>query len=311
MVQFIDRHRGDYGVEPICEVLPIAPSTYYEHKARQADPERCSDRGKQDVVVRGHIRRIWQDNYQVYGVRKVWQALIREDRKRQQQDRLQVARCRVDRLMHQMGLSGVVRGKKFTTTVGDDTVPRPADLVDRDFVATRPNQLWVSDLTYVATWRGFVYAAFVIDTFARRIVGWRVSRSLRTDLALDALEQALYDRGDINDTLVHHSDRGVQYLSIRYTERLAEAGIEPSVGSRGDSYDNAMAESVIGLFKTEVIRRRGPWRNLEDVEFATLEWVSWYNNRRLLEPIGYVPPVEHEEEYYRRQEESVEVAGVN
>jgi transposase InsO family protein len=311
MVQFIDRHRGDYGVEPICEVLPIAPSTYYEHKARQAHPERCSDRAKQDVVVRGHIRRIWQDNYQVYGVRKVWQALIREDRKRQQQDRLQVARCRVDRLMHQMGLSGVVRGKKFTTTVGDDTVPRPADLVDRDFVATRPNQLWVSDLTYVATWRGFVYVAFVIDTFARRIVGWRVSRSLRTDLALDALEQALYDRGDINDTLVHHSDRGVQYLSIRYTERLAEAGIEPSVGSRGDSYDNALAESVIGLFKTEVIRRRGPWRNLEDVEFATLEWVSWYNNRRLLEPIGYVPPAEHEEEYYRRQEEPVEVAGLN
>jgi transposase InsO family protein len=213
--------------------------------------------------------------------------------------------------MHEMGLRGATRGRKFKTTIGDDSAARPSDLVERNFTTTRPNQLWVADLTYVATWRGFVYVAFVIDTYARRIVGWRTSSSLRSDLALDALEQAIYDRpAQDSDRLVHHSDRGVQYLSIRYTERLAEAGIEPSVGSKGDSYDNALAESVIGLFKTEVIRRRGPWRSLEDVEFAVLEWVSWYNNRRLLEPIGYVPPGEHEEAYYRGQQIPAEMAGV-
>jgi putative transposase len=297
MVSFIEDHRGQYGVEPICEVLPIALSTYYEHKARQADPGRLSARAKRDGVLKGHIRRIWEDNFKVYGVRKVWRQLKREGIGG---DRL--ARCTVTRLMRQMGLRGAVRGKKCRTTISDDSAARPLDLVDRDFRASRPNELWVSDLTYVATWRGFAYAAFVIDAYARRIVGWRVSSALRTDLVLDALEQALYDRPDSElDRLVHHSDRGVQYLSIRYTERLAEAGIEPSVGSIGDSYDNALAESVIGLFKTEVIRRRGPWRSVEDVELATLEWVDWFNNRRLLEPIGYVPPAEHEEAYYSRQ----------
>ena len=301
MVWFIDTYRGVYGVEPICAVLPIAPSTYYEHKARQADPERLPARARRDQVLKGHIRRVRQENFEVYGVRKVWRQLKRE--------RIDVARCTVGRLMREMGLRGAVRGRTVKTTAADDSRVQPPDLVDRDFTATRPNQLWVSDLTYVATWGGFVYVAFVIDVFARTIVGWRASSSLRSDLALDALEQALYAR-PYTDRLVHHSDRGVQYLSIRYTERLADAGIEPSVGSVGDSYDNALAESVIGLFKTEVIRRRGPWRHLEAVEFATLEWVDWFNNRRLLEPIGYVPPVEFEEMYYRGQEGQAIVAGL-
>lgn len=301
MVSFIDDHRGDYGVEPICEVLPIAPSTYYEQKARQADPRRLPPRAQRDEVLKAEIRRVWKNNFSVYGARKVWRQLNREG--------FDVGRCTVERLMGRIGLQGAVRGKKFKTTVSADNVIRPPDLVERDFTATRPNQLWVADLTYVATWSGFVYVAFVIDTFARRIVGWRASRSLRTDLALDALEQALWARPDTAD-LVHHSDRGVQYLSIRYTERLAEAGIEPSVGSRGDSYDNAMAESVIGLFKTEVIRKQGPWRNLEAVEFATLEWVDWFNNQRLLEPIGYLPPAELEALYYRDQESLAAVVGL-
>ncbi len=302
MVSFIDDYRETCGVEPICRMLPIAPSTYYEHKAREADPERRPPRAKRDAVLRDHIRRVWDDNFQVYGVRKVWRQLHRED--------IAVARCTVERLMRDTGLQGAVRGRKFKTTVPDNTAVRPADLVDRNFTATQPNQLWVADLTYVATWSGFVYVAFVIDVFARTIVGWQVSGSLRTDLALDALEQALHARPDI-DRLVHHSDRGVQYLSIRYTERLAEAGIEPSVGSVGDSYDNALAESVIGLFKTEVIRRRGPWRHLEAVEFATLDWVHWFNNQRLLEPIGNIPPVEYEQEYYRTQDAPAMMAGVN
>ena len=213
--------------------------------------------------------------------------------------------------MRDLGMRGAVRGRHFKTTIPDDSAARPLDLVDRDFTASRPNELWMSDLTYVATWRGFVYVAFVIDAFARRIVGWRASSSLRSDLALDALEQALYDRQeDSAERLVHHSDRGVQYLSIKYTERLAQVGIEPSVGSQGDSYDNALAESVIGLFKTEVIRRRGPWRSLEDVEFATLEWVAWFNHSRLLEPIGYVPPAEHEEAYYRHQQAPAELVAL-
>jgi len=303
MVSFIDAHRCEYGVEPICGVLPIAPSTYYEHKAREADPSRLPPRERRDAVLREEVGRVWEENRCVYGVRKVWRQLKREG--------VVVARCTVERLMGDMGLSGAVRGKAFRkTTVIDEAAARPADLVNRDFTVARPNQLWVADLTYVATWRGFVYIAFVIDAYSRSIVGWRASSSLRTDLALDALEQAIYARPDTND-LVHHSDRGVQYLSIRYTERLAEAGIEPSVGSRGDSYDNALAESVIGLYKTEVIRRRGPWRHLEAVEFATLEWVGWFNNRRLLEPIGYLPPAEYEEAYYRREGEEAAVAGVN
>ena len=301
MVSFIDEHRGQYGVEPICRVLPIAPSTYYELKARAADPGRLPARAQRDTVLRTSIVRVWDENHQVYGCRKVWRQLRREG--------TGVARCTVERLMRGMGLQGVVRGRTFKTTIGDDSALRPADLVRREFTATRPNELWVADLTYVATWNGFVFVAFVIDVYARRIVGWRVSSSLRTDLALDALEQALYARPGIND-LVHHSDRGIQYVSIRYTERLAEAGIEPSVGSVGDSYDNALAESVIGLYKTEVIHRRGPWRNLDAVEYATLEWVDWFNNRRLLEPIGYMPPAEFEEAYYRSQADPAMVVGL-
>ena len=301
MVSFVDDQREVYGVEPICKVLPIAPSTYYEQKVRQADPGRSPPRAHRDAVLHPEIRRVWDANFQVYGARKVWRQLNREG--------FEVARCTVERLMREMGLQGAVRGRKFKTTASDDGAVRPADLVDRDFTADRPNQLWVADLTYVATWRGFVFVAFVIDVFSRTIVGWRASSSLRTDLALDALEQALWARPD-TDHLVHHSDRGVQYLSIRYTERLAEAGIEPSVGSVGDSYDNALAETVIGLYKTEVIRRRGPWRNLEAVEFATLEWVDWFNNRRLLEPIGNIPPVEFEELYYQNLEGLAVVAGL-
>jgi transposase InsO family protein len=292
MTSFIDEHRDSYGVEPICDVLPIAPSTYYEQKARQTDPSRLPERARRDAVLREDIQRVWRENFSVYGPRKVWRQLKREG--------FEVARCTIERLMRDLGLRGAVRGRTFKTTITDDSASRPADLVRRDFTASRPNQLWVADLTYVATWRGFVYVAFVIDVFARRIVGWRASGSLRTDLALDALEQALYERPGVED-LVHHSDHGVQYLSIRYTERLAEAGIEPSVGTVGDSYDNAMAESVIGLYKTEVIWSRGPWRGVEDVEFATLEWVDWFNNRRLLEPIGYIPPAELEQMYYRNQ----------
>ncbi len=290
MVTFIEENREEFGVEPICAVLPIAPATYFTHRARRRDPERRPERQKRDEELRVAIRRVWDDNFAVYGAEKVWRQLRREG--------VSVARCTVERLMCEMGLRGAVRGRAFkVTTVADESAHRPPDLVQRDFVATRPNQLWVADITYVATWAGFAYVAFVIDVFSRSIVGWRVSSSLRSDLALDALEQALYARPWTND-LVHHSDRGVQYLSIRYTERLAEAGIEASVGSVGDSYDNALAESVIGLFKTEVIRRRGPWRTVEDVEFTTLEWVDWFNNRRLLEPIGFVPPAEFEMVYY-------------
>jgi transposase InsO family protein len=294
MARFIDEHRESYGVEPICEVLPIAPSTYHELKAREREPERRPARVRRDEGLCEHIGRVWRENKEVYGPRKVWKQMKREGHP--------VARCTVARLMRRLGLQGTVRGRSFkVTTIADSAAMRPADLVTRQFKATRPNQLWVADLTYVATWRGFVYVAFVIDVFSRRIVGWRASSSLRSDLALDALEQALYDRpiGE-SERLVHHSDRGVQYLSIRYTERLAEAGIEPSVGSTGDSYDNAMAESVIGLFKTEVIRRLGPWKGIEDVEFATLDWVAWFNSKRLLEPLGYVPPIEFEEAYYHQ-----------
>ena len=292
MVAFIDQHREPYGVEPICAVLPIAPSTYFRHKGHQQDPTTRSARARRDDELRAAIQRIWDANHQVYGPRKVWRQLRREGHK--------VARCTVERVMRARGLRGASRGRAWViTTRAVATTDRPTDLVDRRFTATRPNQLWVADFTYVATWRGFVYVAFVIDVFARRLVGWRVSASLRTDFVLDALEQAIYDRRGAGMTdLVHHSDRGTQYLSMRYTDRLAEAGIEPSVGSRGDSYDNALAESVIGLFKMEVIQRKGPWRHLEAVEFATLEWVDWFNTRRLLEPIGYVPPAEYEASYH-------------
>jgi transposase InsO family protein len=289
MVTFIDQHRDVYGVEPICAELPIAPSTYYEYKAREADPDRLPARQVRDTEMKIEIRRVWEENFRVYGARKVWKQLNRE--------RVRIAKCTTERLMQKLGIQGVKRGKGYKTTIPDDSAARPADLVQREFTATRPNQLWVADITFVATWRGVVYVAFVIDVFARCIVGWRVWNSLKTDLVLDALEQALYARTG-TEGLVHHSDRGSQYLSIRYTERLAEAGIESSVGSVGDSYDNALAETIIGLYKTEVIRSRGPWKNLDEVEYATLEWVDWFNHRRLLQPIGDIPPAEFEQAYY-------------
>jgi putative transposase len=291
MIDFIDEHRAIYGVEPICRVLPIAPSTYHAHAARRADPGKLPARVQRDAALKTEIGRVYEENFRVYGVRKLWRQLNREG--------IAVARCTVARLMRIMGLQGVVRGKKVRTTISNAAVPCPLDRVNRQFMAPRPNTLWVSDFTYVATWVGFVYVAFVIDAFARRIVGWRVSRTAHAGFVLDALEQALHQRRPLRGSgLIHHSDRGVQYVSIKYTERLAEAGIEPSVGSVGDSYDNALAETINGLYKAEVIHRRGPWRSFEAVEFATLEWVDWFNNRRLLEPIGNLPPAEAEAAYY-------------
>jgi len=300
MVAFIDRHRDQYGVEAICALLPMAPSSYYEYKARQIDASRLPARTHRERQLEGEIHRVWQ-NFQVYGVRKMWRQLNREA--------IAVARCTVARLMARMGLRGV--GAR--AAVQDHGCRGSACAAKTESSATsqseRPDALWVSDLTYVATWRGFVYVAFVIDAYARRIVGWRVSNMRRSDLALDALEQALYERAPREDQgLIHHSDRGSQYLSIRYTERLKQAGLEPSVGSVGDSYDNALAESIIGLYKTEVIRRRGPWRDIEAVEFATLEWVHWFNHRRLFEPIGHIPPAEREAAYYRAATESAMAA---
>jgi len=300
MIRYIDHYREAYGVEPICRVLPIAPSTYYEHKALELDPDRESNRSSRDRHLEPEIERIWKENFEVYGVRKVWRQMKREGFK--------VARCTVERLMRKLGLRGVTRGPKpYWTTIPDDSLARPADLVNREFHATRPNQLWVADMTYVGTWSGMVHVAFVVDVFSRYIVGWRVSRSMRTDLVLDALEQALWSRTKTG-TLIHHSDRGSQYLSVRYTERLADAGIESSVGSVGDSYDNAMAETINGLYKTEVIRKRGPWKNIDEVEYATLEWVDWFNHRRLLESIGNIPPAEYELRYDQQQDESSKAA---
>ena len=291
MIKFIDDHRGAHGVEPICKVLPIAPSTYHDHVAKRASPEKLSARAKKDMALKPEITRVFADNFAVYGVRKVWRQLKRE--------KLDVARCTVERLMKEMGLQGVIRGKPIRTTFSDKAADCPLDHVNRQFHAPAPNRLWVSDFTYVSTWAGMIYVAFVIDVYARDIVGWRVSRTAHAGFVLDALEQAIHDRRPISKGgLIHHSDRGSQYLSIKYTERLAEAGIEPSVGSVGDSYDNALAETINGLYKAEVIHRRGPWRSFEAVEFATLEWVDWFNNRRLLEPIGNIPPVEAERNYY-------------
>jgi putative transposase len=285
MTEYIEAHKDSYGVEPICEVLPIAPSTYYDARSRPP-----SARAIRDAELKREIERVHKENFGVYGARKVWRQLRREN--------IEVARCTVERLMAELGLRGAVRGKTRRTTTPEETAPRPADLVDRDFSASRPNQLWVADLTYVATWSGFVYVAFIIDAYSRFIVGWQTSISLRTDLALDALEMAIWRRREDLGGLVHHSDRGSQYLSIRYTERLAEAGAVTSVGSRGDSFDNALAETIIGLYKTELIRRRRPWKGIDDVEYATLEWVDWFDNRRLFEPIGSVPPAEFEAAYY-------------
>ena len=297
MIAFIDDHRGEHGVEPICAVLPIAPSTYHNHAARRADPSLLPRRATRDAGLMPLIARVFEENFEVYGVRKVWRQLQREGQ--------EVARCTIERLMQSMGLQGVIRGKPVKTTISDKAAPCPLDHVNRQFQAPRPNALWVSDFTYVATWAGFVYVAFVIDTYARRIVGWRVSRTAHTSFVLDALDQALHERRPLHRAgLVHHSDRGSQYVSIKYTERLAEAGIEPSVGSVGDSYDNALAETINGLYKAEVIHRRGPWRSFEAVEFATLEWVDWFNHRRLLEPIGNIPPAEAEDRYYAMLEQT-------
>jgi putative transposase len=296
MISFIDDHRGAHGVEPICKVLPIAPSTYRDHAAKRADPARLSLRARQDLALQPEIARVFAVNFEVYGARKVWLQLNREG--------LSVARCTVARLMRGMGLRGVIRGKHIRTTFSDKAAPCPADHVNRQFHAPKPNVLWVSDFTYVGTWTGFVYVAFVIDTYARRIVGWRASRTAHAGFVLDALEQALHDRRPVHrGGLVHHSDRGSQYVSIKYTERLAEAGIEPSVGSVGDSYDNALAETINGLYKAEVIHRRRPWKSFEAVEFATLEWVDWFNHRRLMGPIGDMPPAEAEERYYAMLDE--------
>jgi putative transposase len=278
--------------------LPIAPSTYYRHAARKANPSLRPARAKSDEGLSDRIRRIWDENFQAYGARKVWLQLRREGKK--------VARCTVERLMCQMGLQGVVRGKTIKTTISRPDDAYPLDRVKRQFTAGCPNALWVADFTYVSTWQGFVYVAFVIDVFSRFIVGWKVSASARTDFVLDALEQALYARKPAGG-LIHHSDRGVQYVSIRYTERLADAGIEASVGSVGDSYDNALAETINGLYKAEVIYRQS-WKNREAVELKTLEWVDWFNHRRLLEPIGNVPPAEAEEKYYQQLNESVQAA---
>ena len=306
MVSFIDAHRGMHGVEPICSVLPIAPSTYYSHLAKRADPARQSDRARRDDALRPEILRVFEENYRVYGVRKVWRQLRREG--------FDIARCSVGRLMKGLGIQGIIRGKPHRTTIPDRSAPRPLDKVNRQFRVPAPNMLCGRPLwrhwsepkgrrlqPHVATWKGFAYVAFVIDAYARKIVGWRVSTSAHAGFVLDALEQAVHDRRPAKG-MGWYSDRGSQYLSIRYSERLAEAGIEPSVGSVGDSYDNALAETINGLFKAEVIHRRGPWRSFEAVEYATLEWVDWFNNRRLPEPIGNIPPAEAEANFYAELE---------
>jgi putative transposase len=290
MTGFIEAHRGRFGVEPICRVMECNPSTYWAAHGRPS-----SERALRDELLRPEIARVHKENYGVYGAHKLWKQLNREG--------MPVARCTVRRLMRALGLRGVRRGKKCRTTTPDEAAVRPADLVCRRFAAERPDQLWVADFTYVRTWSGFCYAAFVIDVFSRMIVGWSLSSSLRTEMPLEALEMALWQRGGrLLPELVHHSDRGCQYTSIRYTERLAEAGIAPSIGAAGDAYDNAMAESTIGLYKTELIRRQGPWKTPEQVEFATLEYIDWWNNRRLHTEIGDVPPAEKEEMYYAEPE---------
>jgi putative transposase len=265
MIAFIEESCGDLGVEPICRALQFAPSTYYDRRAIAHNPDRASARAKSDSALSVKIDAAWDANRKLYGARKVWHVLRREGE--------DVARCTVERLMRNLGIRGVVRGKKVITTQPDTTQPCPDDKVNRLFKADRPNKLWVSDFTYVPTWSGTVYVAFVIDVFARRIVGWRTSTSMKTQFVLDALDQAIWQRKTPdNKDLVHHSDRGSQYLSIKYTERLAEAEIDLSVGTVGDAYDNALAESVIGLFKTEVINQIGPWKSMREVEWETLKW---------------------------------------
>jgi putative transposase len=291
MMDFIEESREAHGVEPICRALQFAPSTYYDRRAIARDPDRASARARSDAALSIKIDAAWDANRKLYGARKIWHVL-----RRQGED---AARCTVERLMRSLGIRGVVRGKKVITTNPDTSLPCPDDKVNRLFMADRPNKLWVSDFTYVPTWSGTVYVAFVIDVFARRIVGWRASTSMKTQFVLDALDQAIWQRKTKdNQSLVHHSDRGSQYLSIKYTERLAEAEIDLSVGTVGDAYDNALAECVIGLFKTEVINQIGPWKSMREVEWETLKWVDRYNNRRLLGPIGYIPPAEAEEAFY-------------
>jgi transposase InsO family protein len=291
MVSFIEDHRDNFGVGPICRVLRVAPSSYYTRVAIVRNPELASDRAKSDVIDREDIKRVYENSGKRYGSRKVWHALRREEK--------DIARCTVERLMKAMEIQGVVRGGKVITPNPDTAQPCPDDKVNREFVAQMPNRLWVSDFTYVSSWQGMVYVAFVIDVFARKIVGWRVSTAMTTSFVLDALNQAICQRCPSEaDNLIHHSDRGSQYLAIKYTERLAEAGIDPSVGSVGDSYDNALAESTIGLFKTEVINFMGPWKTVGQVEWETLKWVNWYNTERLHSAIGYVTPQEAEEAFY-------------
>ena len=299
LLDFIQQHKVVYGVKSICRVLPIAPSTYYRHARRLKQPDLRAKRCVSDERLLAQIHQVWEDSLQVYGYRKVWHQLQRQG--------VHVARCTVARLMCKHSIQGVWRGKGKRTTVCDPELQRAADLVKRQFTASRPNQLWVADFTYVATHQGFVYTAFIIDVFARRIVGWKVAKHMDTDLVMDALEQALYARNKPKH-VIHHSDRGSQYLSIRYTERLQAAHVTASVGTTGDSYDNALAETVNGLYKTEVIHHQKPWRRMVDVELATLNWVDWFNNRRLLSSIGYVPLAEFEMAYYRQLEESAKVA---
>jgi len=294
-VSFIDAHRDQFGVEPICKVLKVAPSVYYAHKSRPP-----SARAVADAQLKVEVMRVYKENFEVYGAEKIWRQLGREG--------IRVGRDRVARLMRALGICGVVRGKPRRTTIPAEADQRPADLVKRDFTAPAPNRLWVADLTYVPTRAGFCYAAFIIDAYSRAIVGWRVATTLRASLALDALEMAIWARQAAGlDDLVHHSDRGVQYLSVRYTQRLADEGAVASVGSKGDSYDNALAEAVNGLYKAELIGPRGPWRTAGQVELATLEWVQWWNTRRLHGALDHIPPAEHETLYYRQLEQSKEV----
>nr|WP_173570534.1 IS3 family transposase [Escherichia coli] len=286
MMPLLDKLREQYGVGPVCSELHIAPSTYYHCQQQRHHPDKRSARAQHDDWLKREIQRVYDENHQVYGVRKVWRQLLREG--------IRVARCTVARLMAVMGLAGVLRGKKVRTTISRKAVAA-GDRVNRQFVAERPDQLWVADFTYVSTWQGFVYVAFIIDVFAGYIVGWRVSSSMETTFVLDALEQALWARRPSGT--IHHSDKGSQYVSLAYTERLKEAGLLASTGSTGDSYDNAMAESINGLYKAEVIHRKS-WKNRAEVELATLTWVDWYNNRRLLGRLGHTPPAEAEKAYY-------------
>ena len=290
-MSFIDGHREELGIEPICRELAVAPSSYHEHAARLADPGKRSARAQRDDTIKEQIKRVHDDSTGLYGTRKVWHQMRR--------DGAEVAKCTVERLMHAMGLAGVRRGKTTITTVSNPKAACPLDKVNREFKVNRPNALWVVDFTYVHTWAGFVYVAFVIDAYARRIVGWKVSTALTASFVLDALEQAIHARKpSANDALIHHSDRGVQYLAMNYTQRLAEAKLVPSVGSVGDSYDNALAETINGLDKAEVIWRQRSWPSASAVEMATLRWVDWFNNHRLFGPIGYIPPAEAEADYY-------------